>query len=232
MRTPPTATALVLAAAAGQPATPTPDDAPWWSEDAEGANAWTASGTGGDDLHTFDATAAHAGTKGILLATRLTGATTGDVVHYERELALPADPLQHLHAWTKVLGEALTGRFLIALEFYTGVNIWKAHLEYDFPVPGAFVITYGEETPILPTVTPGHAQGTWLPWDLWIDTSTWTYRRAAMAGHSAELKPLKMSDLGETAETKLIVRIDLYNATNARTTAHLDDLSLALYHDP
>jgi len=204
--------------------------AEWWTDSLETGDNWTYTGTGGDDTHGPDAAACRAGTLGLLLKTRVTGAANGDILTAKQLLSLPTEDYVALTFYARLPSKTPSYGVYCALALLTGGREYHASIGHvTSSNKWIYTNSAGVDTDI-PAGGYVWPANTWVQIIVRVRTSTLRFQTCTLAGTDYDLSAQAMRDTAAAASTgAAAIAVAVANAS-APITVHYD--TYLMTHSP
>ena len=198
----------------------------WWSDHMEGPLYWSPTGTAGDSLCQLDPAAARTGAQGLLLRSRTTGATTGDIIE-----GTATRPAVHPAAWDyrgylRTPNIDRLSLLTFGANFLTASHTYQALLVYNIATHAWSIRKAGGSYQIIAGLTTVLASNTWYHVALSAQTTTLRYLAATVAAETVDLTAYGLYDAGAGATEEVRAVLGATAATDNPLTLYLDDVEV------
>ncbi|HAM56141.1 MAG TPA: hypothetical protein DCQ64_12355 [Candidatus Rokubacteria bacterium] len=201
-------------------------------DDCSGTFVWTASGTGGDDVHDHATSAALTGTHGLRLLTRSTASAENDLLTLDRWLPWPTAQRLCLATRSQCPSWAGVKYWYLYLNVYNGTRQYTAALRIS---AATRILSYrdaaGGQTTIT-GATVANADAAWFNLGFCLDLDTLCYLNARANGSSYDLAGTPCHNTAATSTRGLLLRLFLYASAAGPAAMFLDNLYAGSYDGP
>lgn len=170
-----------------------------WLDDCKGSFKYVATGTGGDDVHTYDGTGSFFSTNGIHLVTRTTDTADGDNLKISRKLSYPVGCDLYTRLRIGVADVSLLELFEFGINLHTGSREFQAGLQYKPNVPSmSYHNGAGTKTAL---ATLAHQMDDWQQSiiEFSICLTDTKYLSALFLGTEVDMSAMAFQDVGASA---------------------------------
>ena len=193
-------------------------------EDCEGANNWIFSGTGGDDVHAFAATAAFTGGFGLHLATRTTGTAPADSLTALRWVGFPESGLLVLRAKIKSPDISDTAPLVLTAQIYNGTRMYVAEIHYSAATGTCEYVNGALANINLPALAQVIEDQQWVTFEMVVNVRTFEYITVTINGLAADLDGIAIGDVAATTARALAVGVGVTSAAAAVAEIDADNM--------
>jgi hypothetical protein len=200
-------------------------------EDCEGTFVWTATGTGGDDVHAWATAAAFMGINGLRLKTRTTGAAAADWLTAARTFGFPETGL--LVARVRIAGVSMAAidQMGITLVAANGTRLWQSALVVQPNVPSCSYLNAAGGLTAIPALAYRPGDLSYQTLELVIDLLANEYLEASWCGVRADLAGAGLSDSGADATRRAYLGASVVSLAAAPAEIYLDNLYVGEFLD-
>lgn len=195
-----------------------------WLDDCKGTFKYLETGTGGDDVHTYDTTGSFFSTNGIHLVTRTTATADGDVLRIGRKLSFPVGGELYLRARLGVGDVSLLELIHIGVLIHDGAKEYMAGLTYKPNVPS---LSYDNAASGLTAIPAGaHQLGDWQQSiiELAVDVANKKYLAAMWLGTEMSLVDLAIEEVGASGVRQVEFFLDIEASSAAAASLFADSV--------
>jgi len=212
--------------------TPPPPSWPqvWWDDYIESGDHWTVVTGAGDCLHEPAAAAAYAGAYGLLLRTRATGATEGDILEVTQNCLPPTKNYLALSLQVRLPTKTNTAAVICALGITSGGHLYRANLMHLIASNKWQYTNWGGADVDVPAGGYTWPNNTWVALTLRLQVAALKYGTFDWPGGTADLSAQGLWDVGVTAGSYAQARVRVVASATPPATVHADHFVLT--HSP
>lgn len=193
-------------------------------DDGNGADNWITSADGADFDASYQSVAAYVGAKGLRLATRATGPTTGDVVtvsHY-----IPSTPNNLLRVRVHFCQRDATpdGFFYVFPYWFDGTNFYAPEICFDTSDQKVYYATTLRAGYVDSGLEFSEINLSWTLLDFSIDLNTHTYKTLRVNNRIVDLSAIPIAANANATKPSIRLYIEVATAANAQIAYYVDQI--------